>query len=83
MIPYLRQCRFPIRYDDLDFDEGLVLDVLADKLIICELKSVEKVNTLWQAQLLSHLHLLHLHVGFIINFNVLLIKAGIRRFCIH
>ena len=82
LIPYLRQCYLPVKYDDLDFDEGLVLDVLADKLIICELKSVEKVNALWQAQLLSHLRLLNLHVGFIINFNVLLIKDGIRRFCL-
>lgn len=80
-IPFRRQVRLPIKYDGIEFDEGLVLDVLADEKIICELKAVENVHPLWQAQLLSHLKLSRLHVGFVINFNCPIIKNGIRRYC--
>ena len=82
-IPYQRQLKLPIKYDGLEFDEGLQLDVLIDKRIICELKAVENINSLWQAQIISHLNLTDLHVGFIINFNVPIIKTGIRRFCVE
>ena len=78
-----RQVDLPILYDELVFDEGLRLDVLVDDLIICELKSVELVNPLWQAQIMSHLRLTKNHVGFLINFNVKFIKNGIRRYCIE
>ena len=78
----LRQVKLPIEYDGLVFDEGLRLDVLVSQSIICELKAVELINPVWQAQILSHLKLTGLHVGFIINFNTALIKDGIRRYCI-
>jgi GxxExxY protein len=78
-----RQIDLPVIYDDLVFDEGLRLDVLVDDLVICELKSVELVNPLWQAQIMSHLRLTKNHVGFLINFNVTFIKNGIRRYCIE
>ncbi|HMU11009.1 MAG TPA: GxxExxY protein [Ferruginibacter sp.] len=81
-IPYKRQMRLPIKYDGLLFDEGLQLDVLVDDIIICEFKAVEIVNPLWQAQVISHLKLTNLHVGFILNFNVPIMKNGIRRFCV-
>lgn len=45
------------------FNEGLRIDVLADDLIICELKAVDQVNPIWQAQVLSHLKLIELRVG--------------------
>ena len=82
-IYYQRQVRLPIKYDGLIFDEGLRLDVLADQKIICELKAVDIVNPIWQAQILSHLKLTGLHIGYIINFNTALIKDGIRRYCIQ
>ena len=81
-ISIARQVNLPIKYDGLVFDEGLVLDVLIENTIVCELKAVDKINPLWQAQLLSHLHLLNPYVGFLINFNVPIFKAGIRRYCI-
>lgn len=81
-IPFKRQMKLPIKYDGLEFDEGLQLDVLVDNIIICEFKAVESINPLWQAQILSHLKLTGLHVGFLINFNVPVIKNGIRRFCV-
>lgn len=76
-----RQLKIGINYDGLVFDEGLVLDVLIDDLIICEFKAVDNVNPIWQAQLLSHLKLTKLHVGFVLNFNVAIMKSGIRRYC--
>jgi GxxExxY protein len=82
-IPYKRQVKLPIKYDGLEFDEGLKLDVLVDNKIICELKAIENINPLWQAQIISHLNLTKLHVGFIINFNVPIIKSGIRRYCVE
>jgi GxxExxY protein len=77
-----RQVKLPVHYDGLVFEEGLRLDVLVDERIICELKAVDTVNSVWQAQILSHLKLTGLHVGFIINFNTTLIKDGIRRYCV-
>lgn len=82
-IPYKRQIKLPIWYDGLEFDEGLQLDVLVDNKIICELKAIDMVNSLWQAQIMSHLKLTCLHVGFLINFNVPLIKNGIRRYIVE
>ena len=78
-----RQLKLPIQYDGIIFDEGLRLDVLVNHQIICELKAVDTVNPIWQAQILSHLKLTGLHVGFIINFNTTLLKDGIRRFCVE
>ena len=82
-INYKRQVSLPIFYDGLEFDEGLRMDVLVDEIIICELKAVDAVNTLWQAQIMSHLKMTKNHIGFLINFNVPLIKNGIRRFCVE
>jgi GxxExxY protein len=76
----LRQIDIPIVYDGITFDEGLRLDLLVDDLVIVALKAVELVNPLWEAQILSHLKLTNLRLGYLINFNVPLIKQGIKRF---
>lgn len=65
------------------FDEGIRLDVFVEETIICELKAIDLINPIWEAQILSHLKLTAKHVGFIINFNVALIKDGIRRYCVQ
>ena len=74
LLKYRRQVDIPIVYDGIVFDEGLRLDVLVEELIICELKAVEEMNPAWEAQLLSHLKLTGKRLGFLINFNVPLIK---------
>jgi len=74
-----RQVDIPIKYDNLVFDEGLRLDVLVEDSIICELKAVDKINPVWNAQILSHLRMLDKRLGFLINFNVAKIKNGITR----
>ncbi|MFO7828267.1 MAG: GxxExxY protein [Bacteroidales bacterium] len=79
-LSYERQVNVPIIYDNLKFDEGLRLDVLVEGQIICELKALENVNPVWEAQLLSHLRLLDSRLGYLINFNVPRIKNGIRRY---
>ncbi len=76
---YERQVDIPIVYDGIVFDEGLRLDVLVEGLVICELKAVDEMNPVWTAQLLSHLKLTDKRLGFLINFNVTLIKKGIKR----
>jgi len=78
-LQYKRQVNFPIIYDGIIFEEGLRLDVLVEELVICELKAKDEVNSVWKAQVLSHLKLLGKRLGFLINFNVVLIKDGINR----
>lgn len=79
-LKFERQQDVPIVYDNLEFDEGLRLDVIVEDSIICELKAVDTVNPIWEAQVLSHLSLTGNMLGFLINFNVIKIKDGIRRF---
>ena len=78
-LKYKRQVDIPIIYDGMTFDEGLRLDVLVEDLIICELKAVDQMNSVWEAQIISHLKLTGKRLGFLINFNVPLIKNGIKR----
>jgi GxxExxY protein len=73
-IEYKRQIDIPIVYDNLVFNEGLRLDVLVEDLIICELKSIELINPLWQA-VISHLKLTNKRLGFLINFKFPLLKT--------
>ena len=79
-ILYNRQVELPIFYSGVRLDEGLKLDVLVDEIVICELKSKELLNPLWKAQIISLLKLTGLRLGYLINFNVPLIKDGIKRF---
>jgi GxxExxY protein len=79
-ILYKRQSELPIYYDGQKLDEGLVMDVLVENLVICEIKAVDAVNPIWKAQILSHLKLTKLRLGYLINFNVPLIKDGIKRY---
>jgi GxxExxY protein len=78
-LKYQRQIDIPIIYDGITFDEGLRLDVLVEELVICELKAVDEMNPVWKAQIISHLKLTGKRLGFLINFNVPLIKNGIQR----
>ncbi len=77
---YQRQMPVKIVYDGLEFKEGLRLDVIVEDCVICELKALDLVNPVWKAQILSHLKLTGNRLGYLINFNVPLIKNGINRF---
>ncbi len=74
-----RQVDISIVYGDMSFDEGLRIDVLVEDRVICELKAVDRVNPVWQAQLLSQMKMAKKRLGFLITFNVPLIRGGIKR----
>jgi GxxExxY protein len=78
-ISFQEQVCLPIKYRTLRLESGLRLDLLIENSIIVELKSVHRIEPLFKAQLLSYLRLSGLHLGFLINFNVALIKEGIFR----
>lgn len=75
-----RHVDVPIIYDGIQLTEKLKLDLIVENLVIVETKAVEIVNPVWQAQIISHLRLTNNELGFLINFNVPLIKNGIKRF---
>ena len=81
-LKFRRQVTVPIVYDGIVFQQGLRLDVLVEELVICELKAAELANPVFEAQLLSQLKLANKRLGFLINFNVPVIKNGIKRFVI-
>ena len=78
-IPIIRQKLLPIKYGQLDIDAGYRLDMLVDDQIVVELKSVNALLPVHEAQLLSYLKLGGFHLGFLLNFNVGRMKEGIRR----
>lgn len=75
-----RQISIPIQYDGETLDEALRLDLLVENKVIAEIKAVETVHPVWQAQILSQLKLTGMRLGYLINFNVPVIKDGIKRF---
>lgn len=64
-----RQVDIPIQYDGIQFDEGLRLDLLVDNKVVVEIKAVDQVNPVWQAQVISHLKLTGLRLGYLIKFQ--------------
>jgi GxxExxY protein len=75
----LSQINVPIVYDGVEVEVGYRMDLLVEDLVITELKAVESLLPIHEAQLLSHLRLSKLRVGLLINFHVLHLKDGIKR----
>jgi GxxExxY protein len=78
-----RQIPQPVYYDDIIIDVGYRLDLLVNDSVIIELKAVENVLPIHQAQLMTYLKLSGKTLGFLINFNTVLIKNGIKRIANH
>jgi len=74
------QMGLPVIYDGLKLDVGYRVDLLVEDLVIVELKSIEALNEVHTAQVLSYLKLSGKSLALLINFNVLHLKDGIRRF---
>ena len=74
-----RQVGLPLVYKDVKCDLGYRLDLLVENTVIVEIKSVEALNDIHMAQLLTYLKLSDRKLGLLINFNVALLKDGIRR----
>ena len=69
----------PIIYKTIRLENGLRLDLLVEKCVIVEIKAVETMNPIYEAQLLTYLRLTDVRLGFIINFTVPHLKDGIKR----
>ena len=74
-----RQKSLPVTYRDVRVDCGYRVDLLVEGLVVVELKAVEELGPIHEAQLLSYLKLSGCRVGLLINFNVKVLKQGIRR----
>jgi GxxExxY protein len=74
-----RQVSIPVVYDGIRLDAGYQLDLLVEDRIVIELKAVEKLLPIHEAQLLTYLKLANKKLGLLINFNVNLLKNGIKR----
>ena len=76
---YERQKALPLIYKGKELDCGYRLDVVVDNQLIVEMKSVEKIEPIHKAQLLTYLKLSDIRLGLILNFNVTMMKDGIVR----
>lgn len=75
-----RQKSLPVIYKEVQLDQGYRIDLLVENKVVVELKVVEKINAIHEAQVLSYLKLSDRPVGLLLNFNEKLLKDGIRRF---
>ena len=78
-IPFKLQHPLPVEYKGIKLDCGYRVDLFIDNEIIAELKSVDKVLPIHQAQLLTYMKLSRISIGLLMNFNVKYIKHGIKR----
>jgi GxxExxY protein len=74
-----RQLMVPVTYKGVTLDCGYRLDVLVEETVILELKSVDRMHPIFEAQLLTYMRLLQKPVGLLINFNVPILRSGIMR----
>ncbi len=78
-ISFERERAVPVDYKGVRLECGYRLDLLVERQIVVEVKSIETLAPVHEAQLLTYLRLGGWHIGLLINFNVLLLKQGIRR----
>ncbi len=69
----------PVRYESVKLDVGFRCDFLVDEKVIIECKAVKKLTEIDEAQLLNYLKVTNLEVGLLINFNVMILRDGIKR----
>jgi GxxExxY protein len=79
-LKFIRQNAVPITYKGLELDCGYRIDLLIEDELVIELKSVEDLLPVFDAQLLTYMKLAGKHLGLLINFNVPMVKMGIKRF---
>ena len=75
----VKQKPLPLIYEEVKLDVGYRVDIIVENKLILEIKSVEALNDIHFAQLLTYLKLTNCKLGLLINFNVVLIKDGIKR----
>ena len=79
-IPFKVQSPLPVDYKGLKLDCGYRVDFLVDDRLIVEIKSVERLIPVHEAQILTYMKLAHISIGLLLNFNVPRLKEGIKRF---
>ena len=79
-IPFQLQYPQPVKYKDIRLDCGYRIDILVENRLILELKSVEEIKGIHEAQLLTYMKLAGVKIGLLINFNHTKLKDGIKRF---
>lgn len=75
-----RQKPVPVIYKEIKLDYGYRIDILVEDLVIIELKTIDEFKPVHQAQILTYMNLADIETGLLINFNVTLLKNGIKRF---
>jgi GxxExxY protein len=75
-----RQVFLPVTYDGETLDAAYRLDVLVENTLIIEIKAIDALSRVHEAQILTYLRLSGFHIGFLMNFNAPLFKDGVRRF---
>jgi GxxExxY protein len=75
----LKQTALPVVYDTIKLEAGYRIDLIVDDVVIVEVKAVEAIAPVHEAQLLTYLRLSNRRLGLLINFNTALLKQGIRR----
>lgn len=78
-IPFERQVALAVIYKDVRLDAGYIIDVLVDGQVIIEIKAVDKLTPVHDAQLMTYLKLSGKRLGLLMNFNTVLLKDGIKR----
>ena len=78
-VPFELEFPLPVPYKGIQLDCGYRLDLLVDRQLIVELKSVNAILPIHEAQLLTYLKLAHVHAGLLINFNAVHLRDGIKR----
>lgn len=81
-VSFRRQVPIGVRYKDVDLDCGYRADLIVGNSVIVEIKAVERLTNLHEAQILTYLRLADLPTGLLINFNTTVLKNGIRRFVV-
>ena len=75
-----KEVPLPLVYEDVKLDHGYRIDLLVEDKIVLELKTVDQLNEVHQAQILTYLKLGEFPIGYLLNFNVKLLKDGIKRY---
>jgi GxxExxY protein len=78
-VPFVQQVELPVIYKDVRLDCGYRIDLIVSDRVVVELKTVQEILPVHEAQLLTYLRLTDKHVGLLINFNVAVLKNGIKR----
>jgi len=78
-VAFERQVPVPVIYKGIKLDCGYLMDLVVEGQILVELKTVEKILPIHEAQLLTYLKLYHRPVGLLVNFNVPVFKTGVKR----